>query len=487
MYPQRPAQRALVNQTEQRVIDINQLLRDHGYTAASVSNFKALIKRAIELAREQQTPPAALIQQLRSEFALPTMVTLAAQPGPYTLYGTPGVHFEHGVIDQMDMVARLPVYVAGAVLPDAHPGYALPIGGVAALHRAVSPYGVGVDIACRMCMTIFADLPPAELRDRREALLEDLSSETRFGFESWGQQPRQHAVIDDPLWQDQHLPLKRHHQRARAQLGTSGGGNHFADLVVGRVVQAVDWLPLPVGAEFSALLTHSGSRGVGHAMATHYSQLADQQTRLRAHNVPKEYAWLSIDEDAGREYLQVMELMGRYAQANHHLIHAHFLQRTGLTPLAVRGSAVDLPHVRPAFNVIENHHNYAWIEGDLVIHRKGATPAGQGVAGLIPGSSGSASYLVSGLGNAGSLNSSSHGAGRPYSRTEARRRHDQPRFEQVMRQHSIAYRGVAPDETVLAYKDIETVIGLQRGTLVDVVAEMFPVVVVMGGKSDDGD
>ena len=222
-------------------------------------------------------------------------------------------------------------------------------------------------------------------------------------------------------------------------------------------------------------------------MAMHYSELAYQKTRLVASDIPKDYAWLSIDDDAGREYLAVMELMGRYAQANHHLIHAQFLRRAGLTALGVQGNIVDLPHITPAFSVIENHHNYAWVEGDLVIHRKGATPAGKGVAGLIPGSSGSASYLVNGLGNPNSLESSSHGAGRPYSRTEARKRHEQRQFEQIMNERDILYRGVAADETVLAYKDINEVIGLQAGDLVDIVAEMFPVAVLMGGKSDDGD
>lgn len=176
-----------------------------------------------------------------------------------------------------------------------------------------------------------------------------------------------------------------------------------------------------------------------------------------------------------------MHLMGGYAQANHHLIHAHFLKRTGLSALPLEGTKVNLPHLG-RFTVIENHHNFAWVEGDLVIHRKGATPAGKNVAGLIPGSSGTKSYLVSGLGNSDSLESSSHGAGRPYSRTEAKRRLDAAFFQGWMKEHNILHQGVAADETLLAYKDIETVIGLQRDVLVEVVAEMFPVAVRMGGS-----
>ena len=471
-------------------MDTNQLLRNHGITRQTTGKqFRHVARRAAELARLPDATPESVLAQVSEEFGLSTeqLLHLQEQPGAYTIYGTPGLHFEQGVLDQMDIMARLPVYVTGTVLPDAHPGYALPIGGVAALHRAVAPYAVGVDIACRMCMTVFADLTPNELRANREQLLNDLQAETRFGFNDWGSHPRKHPVLDDPLWKDTGLPLRQHFDRARKQLGSSGGGNHFADLMIGRVVKQVPWLPLEPGTEFTALLTHSGSRGVGHKMASHYSELAYEKTRRIAADVPKEYAWLSIDDDAGREYLDVMHLMGRYAQANHHLIHAHFLRRSGLSPVAVEGTQVNLPHLHTPFNVLENHHNFAWIEDDLVIHRKGATPAGAGVAGLIPGSSGSNSYLVEGLGNPSSLQSSSHGAGRPYSRTQARKQHDEDRFQRHMRDHDILARGVAPDETVLAYKDIETVIGLQKGLLVDIVAEMFPVAVLMGGRSDDGD
>lgn len=468
-------------------MDTNTLLRQHGYTPTTVDNFGQVARRAAQLAGQPGATPESLMAQIETEFGPREFVTLRDKPQPYTMYGTPGVHFDYGVVEQMNTVARLPVYVKGAVLPDAHKGYALPIGGVAALERAVSPYGVGVDIACRMCLTIFDGFSPAELQAHRTGLFADLVAETRFGFDDFADQPRQHPVMADPLWADKSLPLHRHLAKAKNQLGSSGGGNHFADLMRGKVLKEVDWLPLPVGAEFTALLTHSGSRGVGHQMASHYSDVAHQKTAHIARGIPAEYSWLSIDDDAGREYLQVMHLMGRYAQANHHLIHAHFLKRTGLAALPVKGSRVDLPHIRSEFNVIENHHNFAWVEGDWVIHRKGATPAGKGVAGLIPGSSGTKSYLVTGLGEPDSLESSSHGAGRPYSRSEAKRRHDADFFKTWMAQHDIAYQGVAPDETLLAYKDIETVIGLQAGVLVDLVAEMFPLAVRMGGVADDGD
>jgi tRNA-splicing ligase RtcB len=208
-------------------------------------------------------------------------------------------------------------------------------------------------------------------------------------------------------------------------------------------------------------------------MATHYQKLAVDQTRGLFTGIPKEYEWLNAQSDAGREYWQVMQLMGRYAQANHHLLHDSFLKKTGIGSLGR----------------IENHHNFAWVEGlnGMIIHRKGATPAAIEEAGIIPGSSGTASFLTEGLGNADSLNSSSHGAGRPFSRTEAKKRHDEEAFRKEWKDSDRLYANVAADETYQAYKDIERVISIQDGELIRVVARMMPEIVIMGGKADDGD
>lgn len=122
-----------------------------------------------------------------------------------------------------------------------------------------------------------------------------------------------------------------------------------------------------------------------------------------------------------------------------------------------------------------------------MIHRKGATPADAGQLGLIPGTSGTDSYLVRGLGNSESMNSSAHGAGRWFSRSDAKRQHDEARFQRHMNEQDILHFGLAPDETFMAYKDIEMVMGLQDGVLVEPVARLTPRVVIMGGKADDGD
>lgn len=392
-------------------------------------------------------------------------------PIPVAFFGEPGLDFDSAVLEQIHKAASLPVAVKAAVMPDGHPGYALPIGGVIALEDAVSPSFVGYDIACRMTLSLL-DLTPSELLQNRQQIASDMQGVSSFGLGSGfrGQERRQHPVMEDPLWKE--IPsLRALHSLAGEQLGSSGGGNHFFDCVIGEVLAEAEWMPLPVGARFVAIMTHSGSRGVGNKLAHIYQKLAATETRKIASGIPGGYEWLSMRSGAGQEYWQVMQLMGCYAQANHHLIHDHFVARSGLRSIARW----------------ENHHNFAFLEGGLVVHRKGATPAEQGRVGIIPGSSGTPSYLVEGLGNAEGLNSSSHGAGRLRSRTASRAQFDAAAFERHMRQRDILAIGVAPDETYAAYKDIERVMQLQEGVLVRSIARLQPAIVVMGGPSDDGD
>lgn len=390
---------------------------------------------------------------------------------PITYFGEMGIDFDHQVVDQIYKAASLPVTVRAAVMPDGHVGYALPIGGVVAMENAVSPSFVGYDIACRMTVTIL-DISPHEFQKKRASLAHDMQAVSRFGVGAnyprgeWLDDP----VMDDPLWNEL-SSLKSLKTLAHEQLGTSGGGNHFFDALIGTVTRTAEWLPLPQDAKFVAIMTHSGSRGTGNKLAQHYQKLAKQETNTRYSGIPEGYEWLELDRDSGREYWNVMQLMGRYAQANHLLIHNGFLRRSGLSMLARW----------------ENHHNFAFLENGLVIHRKGATPADPGRVGIIPGSSGTPSYLVEGLGNPESLNSSSHGAGRPRSRSASIHLHNDEIFRRYMKQKDILYFGINPDETYMAYKDIERVIQLQDGVLVNTVARMSPSVVVMGTHSDDGD
>ncbi len=301
---------------------------------------------------------------------------------------------------------RLPVAVAGALMPDAHQGYGLPIGGVLATDNAVVPYAVGVDIACRMTMSVL-DLPASALTTAQVDLRRAIEQETRFGVGAEFRQRRAHDVMDAD-WSISEMTA-RLKDKAWAQLGTSGSGNHFVEFGLLTVQQRIGRLE---PGDYLALLSHSGSRGTGAKVADHFSRLA-----RRVHpTLPQELAhlaWLDLSTHEGQEYWAAMELMGRYAAANHELIHRHVVRALG--------ASVVLD--------IENHHNFAWrerhvlpdgSERDVVVHRKGATPAGLDVLGIIPGSMAAPGYVVQGKGDASSLRSAAHGAGRRMSRTQAK-------------------------------------------------------------------
>lgn len=425
--------------------------------------FTAIAKRAAALKKaghrgEQIT--ATLI----SEFGAPPQhVTLRDTPQPLQVYGEIGRDIEYSAVEQIRLALRLPIAVAGALMPDAHHGYTLPVGGVFAAHRAVAPSMVGVDIGCRMHLSIF-DLPPAELMDQREKLFADLQAVTVFGSGVSRDRPAEHPILDDPRWQSTAL-LRSLRDIAHTQLGTSGSGNHFAELIVGECIADECAIP-PV---FSGLLTHSGSRGVGHAIATRYMVIAAQETAHIA-NVPRMYEWLSLEQEAGLEYWQAMELAGAFAQANHEVIHDLFARRTRLRSI----------------HVIQNHHNFAWRQGDIVLHRKGATPAEPGTSGVIPGSMGSASYIVQGLGVTESLSSASHGAGRVGSRRQAKDSITMREVRQWLKQQDVLVEGLSVDESPQAYKDIERVMSLQIAAgLVKPLARMRPVAVIMAGERGD--
>ena len=226
---------------------------------------------------------------------------------------------------------------------------------------------------------------------------------------------------------------------------------------------------LSLPERFCGLLTHSGSRGVGYAIANHYMRVAAQETARWA-QVPKMYEWLDLDREVGQEYWAAMELAGAFAQANHEVIHAAFVRRTGLEPITT----------------IQNHHNFAWRHGDMVIHRKGATPAEAGVLGVIPGSMGTASYLVAGRGAAEALNSAAHGAGRRGSRTQARNSISLRDVRDFLKKQDVLVEGLSVDESPQAYKDIERVMRLQvEAGLIAPQARMRPIAVIMAGEAGD--
>lgn len=452
-------------------LNVNALLHQAGYGARK--DFGAIAKWA---AAQNYQNFEKLVIGVKAQFGeAMTVIPLRDEPVPFQKFLPDELPVDSGAMDQMKKAMRLPVAAGGALMPDCHQGYALPIGGVAALDGAISPGFVGFDIGCRMHLSAFnpAVLSPDVLDDRRsrEGLMDHLINSTSFGLGSVAGTV-DHPVMHDPLWA-QIRTLKDLKAIAREQLGSQGAGNHFADLVVAEML--VDHPVLgKAGTRFVALMTHSGSRKAGNLLGRHYANLADAESRSAGYKVEKDYGFLLLDSEAGQEYFKVMTLMGSYAQANHQIVHARFTENAGLKT----GILAEF----------ENHHNFAWLENGLVVHRKGATPAGKGIPGIIPGSSGAASYLVEGLGNPDSFNSASHGAGRPHSRSQAKRLYDEAEFKKRMKSLGISYYGIAPDETFAAYKDIDIVMGAQQN-LVRPIARMLPRVVVMGGnmQSDDGD
>ncbi len=370
-----------------------------------------------------------------------------------------GDDLEPSAVEQIRNACKLPPAVAAALMPDAHQGYGLPIGGVLATDRAVIPYAVGVDIACRMKLTVL-DLPTSALTGQRDRLANALECETFFGVGAGNGGSRQHPVMDED-WTVTPVTATLK-DKAASQLGTSGSGNHFVEF--GTLTLDRDELGLPAGV-YVALLSHSGSRGSGAAVAEHYSRLA----MAKHPELPRELlhlAWLDLDSEDGQAYWCAMELMGRYAAANHELIHRHVAKHLGANVL------LD----------IENHHNFAWKERhggrEVIVHRKGATPAGAGVLGIIPGSMGTAGYVVRGKGREESLLSASHGAGRKMSRTAAREQftwHDARRF---LAERNVDVLSAGLDEVPMAYKDIETVMAAQAD-LVEPLARFNPRLVKM--------
>jgi tRNA-splicing ligase RtcB len=389
-----------------------------------------------------------------------------ARDAPYRIWGS---DFEPEAVQQLRNACQLPVAVAGALMPDAHIGYGLPIGGVLATRDSVIPYAVGVDIACRMKMSVL-DLPLDTLTDDQSRLRAALERETKFGVGATFKSPRRHDVMDAD-WTVTPVTAQMK-DRAWGQLGTSGSGNHFVEF--GRLTVTDDAVGLPRG-DYLALLSHSGSRGTGAQVANHYSRLA----RTLHPELPpalSHLAWLDLSSEPGQEYWAAMELMGRYAAANHALIHAHIARALGV-------------EVRLD---IENHHNFAWrerhrlpdgSEAEVIVHRKGATPAGAGVLGIIPGSMGTPGYIVRGKGVAASLNSAAHGAGRRMSRTRAKATFTWGDAQRYLRERGVTLISAGLDEVPMAYKNIDEVMAAQAD-LVEPLARFEPRLVKMapGGE-----
>lgn len=368
---------------------------------------------------------------------------------------------ESGAWEQMKTAVRLPVAVAAALMPDAHQGYGLPIGGVLATDNVVIPYGVGVDIGCRMCLSVF---PTNEkFMHGKEGQLEKLLLEnTRFGRALFDT-PKDHVVIDRNEFNELNI-LKSMKDKAWQQLGSSGSGNHFVEFGVVEL-QANNHFGVAEG-NYMALLSHSGSRAMGAIIAKHYTQLAREKCLLPRHS--GHLAWLDMESEEGMEYWLAMNLAGDYASACHHQIHDRITKALG-EEVMIR---------------VENHHNFAWKEvwdgKEVIVHRKGATPAHLGELGIIPGSMTTPGFIVKGKGNAASLNSAAHGAGRNMSRSKAKESISNKMMRDELKRANVRLIGAGLDEAPMAYKDIHAVMKHQQ-QLVDVIGTFFPRIVRMCG------
>jgi tRNA-splicing ligase RtcB len=252
--------------------------------------------------------------------------------------------------------------------------------------------------------------------------------------------------------------------RAAAQLGTSGSGNHFVEFGVVEISEYDDAIGLQPGS-YLGLLSHSGSRGLGANIARHYTKIAMDICRLP--NEAKHLAWLDLNSGEGQEYWYAMNLAGDYASACHRDIHRRVALAVAEQPLTV----------------IENHHNFAWKEKlqdgrEAIVHRKGATPAASGSIGIIPGSMTAPGFIVKGKGDPVSVNSASHGAGRAVSRTQAIKTLSSKELRQHLAKHHVDLIGGGLDEAPMAYKDIHAVMASQE-TLVKVLGSFTPKIVRM--------
>lgn len=446
---------------ETKAIGIALTIMEQDFKDMTLEEQLELLKEVIKMPSAFENNPTLLplVQELKEP--VDATIALKSETQSFQIYGAEAI--EQGAIKQMETAMKLPVTVAGALMPDAHQGYGLPIGGVLATHNAVIPYGVGVDIGCRMCMTLY-NLPPSMLEERKEAMKKMLVTNTMFGRATF-KRPKDHEIFSRREFSEIKI-VRDMKERAIAQIGTSGGGNHFVEFGIVEVTTVINEFNVAPG-KYLAVLSHSGSRGMGANIAGYYTKVAMDVCKLPQE--AKHLAWLDLNTEAGQEYWLAMNLAGDYASACHHQIHERMAIGLRETPIAM----------------IENHHNFAWKEKDaqgneVIVHRKGATPAGKGVLGIIPGSMATPGFIVRGKGLTASINSASHGAGRLMSRTKAKETITGERVNDFLKQAGVELIGSGLDEAPMAYKNIHQVMESQK-ELVEVLGSFMPKIVRMCG------
>jgi len=377
----------------------------------------------------------------------------------FTVFGVDGIDGE--TLEQMKTAMKLPIAVQGALMPDAHVGYGLPIGGVFAAYNAVIPYGVGMDIGCRMCLSVYP-LSAQVIEKDRNRLRNILLGETRFGNAAFND-VGEHEIFERKELKEIKF-LRGLRKTFIEQLGTSGHGNHFVDIGEFVLEAANPYLSINPG-RYLAVLSHSGSRNFGAEVCKHYTNVARDKLGLSGES--GKLAWLELASEEGQEYWQAMQLAGDYSKANHHFLHDR-----------IAAALAEKPILR-----VENHHNFAWSEtlpdgNQVIVHRKGATPARKGDIGIIPGTMASPAFIVAGKGNEASLNSAAHGAGRAISRNKAKVAFKESELAFYLQKNGVELIGGGLDEAPMAYKDIHQVMQSQSD-LVETLAIFYPRMVRM--------
>jgi tRNA-splicing ligase RtcB len=358
-------------------------------------------------------------------------------------------------IHQMYEAMKHPSVVRGALMPDAHLGYSLPIGGVALTDGMVFPAWVGYDIGCGMC-AVPTTFTKAEIKYSRHEIFSDIYKEIPVGYNhnskavEWdGLDKFEHSNLLKEMWVEHNAPM---------QLGTLGGGNHFIE--IGQDLDTkVIWV-----------IIHSGSRGFGYKTAQRYMQMASPTGKASEGN------WgFEINSIEGTNYWKDLNFCLEFALEN----RLEMLRRIE----KVLRLWSDYDGVFDWDNVINRNHNHATYapDGSGIIHRKGATHAELGMGGVIPGNMRDGSFIVEGLGNPEGLWSSSHGAGRVLGRKKAKETLDVKDFKETMKKNDILAKVEKDtlDESPFAYKDIYEVMELQSG-LVSITAQVKPLINVKG-------
>lgn len=373
-------------------------------------------------------------------------------------------------LSQARNLANLPfIFKHVAVMPDAHCGYGMPIGGVLATTDAVIPNAVGVDIGCGMCAvkTSLTEIDKESLKTILGSAKEKrgIHGLVPVGFKHHDRAQDESCMPDTaPLENVQESRVMQLYQAARKQVGTLGGGNHFIEIQRGDDNHI--WI-----------MIHSGSRNIGLQIARHYNQLAIKLNERWKSSVPRKWdlAFLPLDTNEASNYLAEMQFCVEFALANRKLMMERVKQ-------AIE-EVVGYVQYEPLINIA---HNYAAIENhfneNVIVHRKGATRARTGEMGIIPGSQGSSSYIVIGKGNPESFSSCSHGAGRVLGRKQAQRTLDleaeQSRLDELGVIHGMRSKHDL-DEAPSAYKNIDRVMENQQD-LVDIAVRLKPLAVVKG-------